>query len=312
VSGVEVRRPVDAESGQEAGSVEIGVFARVFPPGPAEQVAGAIRAAGFRVTQLNLSALGRPTLDLALTAAEAGSIASAFSVAGVRIWGISGTFNAIHPDPRVRAAGIAGCLAVIARAPQLGAEVVTLCSGTLDPDDMWRAHPDNSTAVAWRELRATLDELIPAAAAAGVRLGIEPEPGNVVVDAAHADRLLTELGADADRLAVVLDPANLLTPATLDRQEAVLRAAFDRLGPWVAAVHAKDVPSPDAGPDSVAPGLCAAGLGAMDYDLVLELRAGLPRPVPLIAQDLTPEDARRVHDFLAAGASRARTAERAR
>ncbi len=240
-----------------------------------------------------------------LTAAEAGAIAEAFSVAGVRIWGVSGTFNAVHPDPKVRAAGIAGCRAVIARAPELGAEVVTLCTGTRDPDDMWRAHPDNASPAAWHDLRATLDELIPAAAAAGVRLGIEPELGNVVVDAAHADRLLTELGSDARHLAVVLDPANLLTPATLDRQETILRAAFELLGPAVAAVHAKDVAAPDADPASVVPGLLAAGTGAMDYDLVLELHAALPAPAPLIAQDLTAADARRVHDFLAAGAARA-------
>ena len=160
----------------------------------------------------------------------------------MRIWGVSGTFNAAHPDPQVRAAGIVGCRAVIARAPELGAEVVTLCTGTRDPDDMWRAHPDNASPAAWHDLRTTLDELIPAAAAAGVRLGIEPELGNVVVDAGHADRLLIELGDDARHLAVVLDPANLLTPATLARQESILRAAFELLGPAVAAVHAKDVP----------------------------------------------------------------------
>ena len=129
-------------------TAEIGVFARVFPAGPAEQVAAVIRGAGFRATQLNLSALGRPTLDQELRAAEAGAIATAFSVAGVRIWGVSGTFNAVHPDPEARAAGIAGCRVVIQRASELGAEVVTLCTGTRDPDDMWRAHPDNASPAA--------------------------------------------------------------------------------------------------------------------------------------------------------------------
>ena len=41
----------------------------------------------------------------------------------------------------------------------------------------------------------------------------------------------------------------------------------------------------------------------MDYDLVLELHAALA--APLIAQDLTAQDAARVHGFLAAGAARA-------
>ena len=40
---------------------ELGVFARVFPAGPAAELAAAIRAAGFTATQLNLSALGRTT-----------------------------------------------------------------------------------------------------------------------------------------------------------------------------------------------------------------------------------------------------------
>jgi hypothetical protein len=36
----------------------------------------------------------------------------------------------------------------------------------------------------------------------------------------------------------------------------------------------------------------------MDYDLVMRLYRALPRPVPIIAQDLTADDAGRVHAFL--------------
>jgi sugar phosphate isomerase/epimerase len=180
--------------------------------------------------------------------------------------------------------------------------VLTLCTGTRDPDDMWRAHPDNRSAAAWHDLRATLDRLVPVASAAGVRLGVEPEPGNVVVDARSARRLLDELGDDARHLAVVLDPANLVTPATAADQQRILTEAFDLLGPATAALHAKDV---------VTSGYAAAGSGALDYDLVLRLHAGLPAPVPVIAQDLVPDDARRVHDFLAAHATRAAQTVRA-
>ncbi len=217
----------------------------------------------------------------------------------MRVWGVSGTFNAIHPDETTRAQGIAGCRAVIARARSLGAEVVTLCTGTRDADDMWRAHPGNDTAEAWHDLRRTLEALVPAAAAAGVRLGVEPEPGNVVRDARAARRLLDELGGDAEHLAVVLDPANLLTPATLADQTRILGEAFDLLGPATAALHAKDV---------VESGYAAVGTGGLDYGLVMRLHAGLPEPVPVIAQDLVPEDAARVHDVLAAHAATAATA----
>ncbi len=269
--------------------IELGVFARVFPPGEASQVAGMIRAAGFTATQLNLKAVGRPTLDPSLTEDEAAALAMGFEVAGVRIWAISGTFNAIHPDPAVREAGVQACRANIASARAMRAEVVTLCTGTRDPQHPWRAHPDNGTPAAWRDLRATLDALMPSAIEAGVRLGIEPEPGNVICDARVAMRLFGELGDDARHFAVVLDPANLLSVETLPHQPRILSEAFAGLGEQTAAVHAKDV---------VASGYAAPGMGGMDYELVMGLHASLPRPVPVIAQDLSAEDAPRVARFL--------------
>ena len=270
---------------------EYGVFARVFSPGPPATVAAQIRAAGFTATQLNLSALGRPTLDDTLTHAAATDIADAFGAQGVRIWGLSGTFNAIDPDVQARQRGINSCRAVIARAAATGAQVVTLCTGTRDPANMWRAHRDNTSTAAWHDLRATLDALLPAAAAAGVRLGVEPEPGNVIRDADAANRLLGELGDDATHVAIVLDPANLLTVDTVTDQRDILTRAFDLLGAHTAAMHAKDV---------VASGYAAPGAGAMDYDLVMGLHSRLPSPVPVIAQDLTADDAARVFEFLAA------------
>ena len=112
----------------------------------------------------------------------------------------------------------------------------------------------------------------------------------MVRDADAAHRLLAELGADARHLAIVLDPANLLEVATLDRQQQILAHAFDLLGEHVAGVHAKDVVAGG--------GYAAPGAGGMDYDLVLRLHAALPRPVPVIAQDLTAADATRVSRFL--------------
>jgi sugar phosphate isomerase/epimerase len=277
---------------------ELGVFARVFPAGTPDQVASAIAQAGFTATQLNLSAVGRPTLDGSLAADEARDIARAFAGQGVRIWGISGTFNMIDPDTSRRRQAITDAIAVIRRAPDLSAQVVTLCTGTRDRGNMWRAHPDNSTAQAWQDLLDTFDQLIPAAESAGIRLGVEPEPGNVVRDAAAAERLLADLGHCADSIAIVLDPANLLTPETAPCQEEILCEAFGMLGSRTAAVHAKDV---------VASGYAAPGQGVMDYHLVMRLHRQLPEPVPVIAQDLTADDAARVHGFLADHALKARS-----
>ncbi|MDA3021504.1 MAG: sugar phosphate isomerase/epimerase [Actinomycetota bacterium] len=274
-----------------------GVFARTFPvASDPEDVAEAIASAGFDTTQLNLSVFGRPTLDETLDTSAAQDIRNAFARRYVHIWGVSGTFNAVHPDPAVRAAGVRACQAVIRRAPDLGAGVVTLCTGTRDAENMWHAHPDNDSAHAWADLEASLDALIPVAEQSGVQLGIEPESGNVIRDAAAADRLLRQMYAGTRTLTIVLDPANLLTVDTLADQQHILSDAFDLLGDRVSAMHAKDV---------VASGYSAPGAGGMDYDLVMRLHALLPADVPIIAQDLTADDASQVCQFLKAAWNRA-------
>ena len=126
--------------------------------------------------------------------------------------------------------------------------------------------------------------------AAGVRLGIEPEPGNVVADAALGRRLLDELGEDARLVGIVLDPANLVPESALTRQEEILRQAFSVLGPQTVALHAKDVVTGG--------GYAAAGLGRLDYDLVFELYESLPVPVPVIVQDAVEHDVARTREFL--------------
>ena len=62
-----------------------------------------------------------------------------------------------HPDPAVRQAGLERLRKVIVAAPLLGATGITLCTGTRDPDNMWRWHPDNDSADAWNDLVESLE-----------------------------------------------------------------------------------------------------------------------------------------------------------
>lgn len=275
----------------------LGIFARTFPRTSPDAVAIAVADAGFSSVQLNLSAVGLPTIPRndELDELDLAVIGRAFAERGLSVWGVSATFNLIHPDRRRRLDDIAAAASYIRRAGELGTSFVTLCTGTRDPVDMWRRHPDNDSVAAWTDLRAGLEPLLAAAEAGGVRLGIEPEHGNVVRDASAATRLLTELGDDAATVAIVLDPANLLTVASLPDQESILRAAFGSSAPWVECVQAKDVT------DGV---YSAAGAGGLDYELVFELWSELPHAVPVVAQDSSEQDAPRVRCFLERLASR--------
>lgn len=266
-----------------------GVFARMFPRHTAKEVAEAVASARFRLVQLNLSSFGAPTLPPLNTDLE--FVRTAFDAHGIEIWGVSATFNAIHPDLTIRRNSVARACGLISNLRGLGAQVATLCTGSRDANDMWRPHADNSTKEAWRDLRSTLDELLDAAGRADIVLGIEPEQGNVIRDTAAANRLLAELGPDAQRVGIILDPANLVTPRTLDRQGIILRRAFEVLGSSVIAIHAKDV-----GPYG---GYAAAGTGGLDYGLIAELHGTLPRSVPVIIQDAREDDVARVVEYLA-------------
>jgi sugar phosphate isomerase/epimerase len=93
----------------------------------------------------------------------------------------------------------------------------------------------------------------------------------------------------------VLDPANLVTPATAFEQDRILRHAFGALGDETVCLHAKDVV--DTG------SYAAAGLGQLDYDLVFELHAALPVPVPVIIQDSAEADVARTRRFLLSSAT---------
>jgi hypothetical protein len=175
-------------------AARLGIFARTFPRATPEEVAAAVSHAGYPLAHWNFTAIGRSTLAGDVDAALVTAVRRAFDGAGVAIPSVSATFNLIHPDSGLRADQTAQAVRLIGLVPDLGADVVTLCSGTCDPDDMWRAHPGNLTTDAWTAMRRTLDGLLDAAGGAGVRLGIEPEPGNVIRDARTAARLLDELG----------------------------------------------------------------------------------------------------------------------
>jgi sugar phosphate isomerase/epimerase len=241
-----------------------GIFARTYVSKDADAIFAQARSDGFAELQFNLSCVGLPTTPERVPGGVGEKTANSARAAGVRIIALSGTYNMIHPDPERRAAGRRGLTAVLHAAREMGAPIVTLCTGSRDPTDMWRAHPDNASPEAWAELRRELEPAVETAERLDIKLGVEPEPGNVVRDAPAARRLLDEI--KSRRLGIVLDAANLLAPASLLRQRAVIAEATALLGDAVVLCHAKDM----AGDGKVV----AAGKGVVDLAfLVAQVKA---------------------------------------
>jgi sugar phosphate isomerase/epimerase len=245
--------------------MRLGIFAKTFPGTDPGRVLAAARAAGYDAVQYNMACSGLPPMPDAVPPEAASAIAEAAARAGIAIAALSGTYNMIHPDPAIRATGRRRLATLIEAAPAIGAPMVTLCTGTRDPDDQWRAHPGNAAPEAWSDLLRELEPACALAEAAGIRLGIEPEAANVVADAPRARRLLDELASPA--LAIVLDPANLAEAASPADRRALVEQAVDLLGPRIAMAHAKDRDPAGA--------VVPAGQGVIDFPhLVATLRRG--------------------------------------
>ncbi|CAN5733647.1 sugar phosphate isomerase/epimerase [soil metagenome] len=157
---------------------------------------------------------------------------------GVSIAALSGTFNMIHPDSDEREAGLRRLDVLAAAAASIDIPLISLCTGTRDRENMWRHHPDNSLRAAWNDLTASIHRAIEIAEIHNIRLGIEPEPGNVVSDSMKARKLLDEIGSD--RVGIILDPANLLDGADAAQIETKLEDAFALVGSRIVSAHAKD------------------------------------------------------------------------
>ncbi len=268
--------------------MQLGIFARTFSACDPDTVFGAAVEAGFTVVHYNMVCSGLSPLPDTIPPDVVAAISLAAAAKEVRLCGVSGTFNMIHPDARVRRRGLAS-LDVLARsASAMGTDLITLCTGTRDTTDMWRGHPDNSTPSAWRDLCGAMETALEIAETHDVRLGIEPELGNVVSSAARARDLIDQM--QSDRIRVVLDPANLFDVADLDRQRQIVSEAIALLADRITVAHAKDR-RPDGS-------VTAAGSGILDYDHYLGELVGIGFRGPIVAHGLAADEASTVARLL--------------
>ncbi|MEU2206517.1 sugar phosphate isomerase/epimerase family protein [Streptomyces hygroscopicus] len=133
----------------------------------------------------------------------------------------------LDPDPQARAARVDLLLRAVRVAADLGAAAVHCFSGVLPPGE-----PEET---AWRRLADTIGPVADAAAAAGVALAVEPEPGHLLADLAGFHRLRTALG-DPAALGLTLDIGHCQCLEPAPPAECVRAAA-----PWVRHVQIEDM-----------------------------------------------------------------------
>jgi len=191
--------------------------------------------------------------------------------------------NPLSPHEPERRAALARCQERLALADEVGARCCVNIAGSLS--GRWDGpHPHNLSedtfSLVVESVRAILDAVKPRR----TYYTLETMPW------AHPDspdsylRLLRAVGHE--RFAVHLDPVNLVSsPRAYYGNAALIRACFDKLGPFIKSCHAKDVRLRDdltVHLEEVRP-----GLGALDYPVFLRELDRLDRDTPLVLEHLS-------------------------
>ena len=274
--------------------MRLGVFAKHISRATPEELFDTVAGFGLDCTQFNAACLGTPSLPERIDDALWNRAARAARSTGVKVVALSATFNPLDEN-KVRLASNFQRLELLAQgALILGTDLLTLCSGTRNQQDMWTYHPENRSSAAWQEMVNAMQRALEIAIEYDLYLGIEPEVANVVSNANDGMRLIREL--ESNGIKIVFDPANLYRPPADPRQDGhVITDALALLGDHIAIAHCKDIAAPVGRAATYQPGETlyahvAAGTGILNYRHYLsELRRLVSTDVPLILHGLSQE-----------------------
>ncbi|MCW5963117.1 MAG: sugar phosphate isomerase/epimerase [Bryobacterales bacterium] len=259
---------------------QIGILvSTTYTSGTLEARLDEAKAHGLACVQMSMACAGLPDMPDEIPTGLPERFRREAEARGLKIASLQGTFNMCHPDPEHRQTGLRRLRVLAEACAPMGTSAIHICTGTRDPNSMWRRHPENTSPQAWRDMAACIRESTEIARQANVVLAFEPEVNNVVDSARKARRLLDEIGSP--HLKVTIDPANIFHAGDLPRMKEVLEEAFALVGNDILLAHAKDL---DRDGDA---GHKAAGEGLLDYDLYLRLLRAHRFNGPLLLHGLT-------------------------
>lgn len=270
--------------------MQIGIMARTFVRPTLEETLDAVVNHGIHCIQFSFTCAGLPEMPDHIDAETCSKIRREMEARKIKMAAVSGTYNMIHPSVRKRMEGLNRLREIASVCEQIGTSVITLCTGTRDPESMWRRHPENDSPKAWDDLVASMGKAVEIAKEHQVKLAFEPEVSNAVDSASKARRLLNQM--QSPYLRVVMDPANIFHKGELARMKEMVDEAFVLLGDYIAIAHAKDLDR-----DGEA-GHLAAGKGLLDYDQYISWLKTLDFDVPLILHGLSEAEVDECVDFL--------------
>lgn len=269
-----------------------GIMARTYARQGLEPTLQAVREDGIEAVQMNLACAGLPTLPERFEPGQAATIADTLKASGRKVVALSGTFNMIDPDLEKRNRNFQKLDLLAENCRTFGTNLITLCTGTRDPNNMWKRNPDNDTATAWNELVESMFAAVRIADRHDIDVAIEPELANVVDSAAKAKKLIDTIGSK--RIKIVFDAANMIRPEQLSQMSSIIDEAFDLLRPHIAIIHAKEISA------SGEAGEVTPGQGVLDFARVFRHAIDAKLEVPVVMHGLPESGVSAARDYLSA------------
>src|SRR5215831_7502306 len=167
----------------------IGILlATTFTSGTLEARLDGAKACGLACVQMSMACANLPEMPDQIPAELPGRIRREAAARGIAIASLTGTFNMTHPDAEHRRTGLRRLRVLTEACPQMGVSFIHVCTGTRDPNSMWRYHPDNGSPQSWRDMVACVGEATDIARQANVVLAFGPEVSNVLASAREGRR----------------------------------------------------------------------------------------------------------------------------
>lgn len=269
--------------------LDIGIFAKTFARQSVEEVFQAVKNYGIQTVQFNLSSAQLPSMPNEIPSHLSTEIIATAEKFKVNIAAISGTFNMIHPELNVRVEGFRRLEVLAKFAYETNIPMITLCTGTRNPNDQWAHHPDNNTKEAWDDLITSMENALKITQPYNIQLGIEPELSNVVNSAQKARKLLDYF--QSPRLKIIMDGANLIDRSKISDTKLILTEAFELLGDDIELAHAKDIGEAEEA-------FVAPGQGRFDFEYYIDLFREVNFNGPLIMHGLHEDQVEKSMAFL--------------
>jgi sugar phosphate isomerase/epimerase len=276
-AGLGAANPLGAELPKD--TVRLGMMLQGGSAAELQKNAKAIAAAGFDTIQL--------TLFFQPTAEELQSLARALKDLKLKTVAFGTYFNLFRPDDTgFMGSSRAAMKEVAAQAELFDCKQFVTWSGSYSPR-FDGAEPRNHTPEAVAQLQRAIREiLLPILDPIGGRVAFEPYFPHVVGTVELAKEVLAPF--PADRVGLLLDPPNFISPALYPKREEEMRRLFRELGGRIHLVHFKDLKLNPSGQSVDLPG---PGGGEMNYPLLISQIRKLNRPLPCLIEHIKPEPA---------------------